>query len=123
MNTTPTFDCTFVVCVESKYAAYGVTSYTIGTRSFRSIDSLTTGLDTAFSKDLGPGRFLQVKITFTAPDGTRHGVLTKGNYEEGLSVIESMTDDVPFGLEELLDDLTDAEDPDGSGNNMNDSED
>lgn len=109
MNTTPTFDCEFLVCAYPKYAAYGVSGYNLGKKSFRSINSLTKAVTTAFGKDLGTGRFLQVTIFYTAPDGPRQGVLTKENYEEGLSVIEAMKDEVLFTLDELLDDLTDSE--------------
>ena len=115
MNTTPTFDCEFLVCAYPKYAAYGVKGYSVGKKSFRSIESLTEGVTTAFGKDLGTGRFLQVTITYMAPDGLRQGVLTKENYEEGLSVIETMKDEVLFTLDELLDDLTDSEES-GEGN-------
>ena len=115
MNTTPTFDCEFVVNVTPRYAAYGVKGYSVGKKSFRSIESLTEGVKTAFKKDLGTGRFLQVTITYTAPDGLRQGVLTKDNCEEALAAITAMKDEVLLTLDELLDDLTDSEES-GEGN-------
>ena len=102
MNTTPTFDCEFMVCAYPKYAAYGVKGYCVGKKSFRSIESLTEGVTAAFGKDLGTGRFLQVTIVYEAPDGKRQGVLTKENYEEGLTIIEQMKDEELLTLDELL---------------------
>lgn len=102
MNTAPTYKCEFLVCVEPKYAALGVNGYNLGTKEFRTFTSFSEGINTAFGKDLGTGRFLQVTIWYTAKDGTRQGVLTKDNYTEGLSIIESEQEQEPITLDELL---------------------
>jgi len=102
MNTTPTINCEFLICVEPKYAAYGIKGYSLGKKNFRKFESFTNAINTAFGKDLGTGRFLQVTVEYTAPDGTRQGVLTKSNYVEGLTIIEEELTAELITLDDLL---------------------
>lgn len=102
MNTTPLYNCQFFVYVEPKYAALGISGYNIGIKSFRSFDSFSSAIQTAFSKDLGVGRYLQVAIEYTAVDGVRQGCLTKDNYSDGLSIIENAIEETQITLDELL---------------------
>lgn len=102
MNNQPVvYTTTFNAVVRSEYANSGaVNGYKIGEQNFRSIASLKTALTTAFAKDLGPYRKLEVSI-----DSREGRILCDADtYEEVLEAMEAMESDTKITLDELLSD-------------------
>lgn len=97
-----TFDVTFIASVLHEYANFGINGYMIGTTKFRSMASLESGLDTAFSKDLGPYRALEVQIVYRANGEQHQAVCTADNYQNVLNAIESTLSEEKQTLDTLL---------------------
>ena len=74
----------------------------IGSTVFRSIASLTTALTTAYSKDLGTYRFLEVQIIYNKGTEKRQAVCTPSNYTAVIAAIEEELDATNMTLDELL---------------------
>lgn len=101
--TTPTiFNVTFVASVIPAYANYGVSGYIIGSTVFRSVATLTSALSTAFAKDLGTYRFLEVQITFNKGNEKRQAICTATSYTNVLAAIEEELEATNLTLDDLL---------------------
>lgn len=97
-----TFDTTFYATVLPEYANYGVNGCTIGTTKFRSIASLTAALETAFGKDIGQYRTLEVQITYRVNGEQHQAICTSDTYQDILTAIESTLSEEKITLEFLL---------------------
>ena len=101
MNIPTVFATTFIASVKAEYIDYGVNGYTIGTTNFRSIASLTTGLISAFSVDMGEYRYLEAQIIYNIGTEKHQAICNVLNYEE---VIEAITTELE-GNKITMDDL------------------
>lgn len=97
-----TFDATFFATVLPEYANYGVNGCTVGSTKFRSVASLTSALETAFGKDIGPYRTLEVQITYRVGNEQHQAICTSDTYQDVLTAIESTLSEEKPTLEFLL---------------------
>ena len=102
MQTPTIFTTTFIASVLPEYVNYGVCGYMIGTTDFRSINSLTNALTTAFGKDLGTYLFLEVQIVYNKGSEKRQAICTKSNYSAVIDAIEEELDATKMTMEDLL---------------------
>jgi hypothetical protein len=102
MATPIIYTASFFVTVKPEYVNYGVTGYMVGAQDFRSIASLTTALSTAFSKDFGTYRFLEVQIKYNKGNEVRQALCNADNYTEVLTSITADLEDEKMTLDDLL---------------------
>ena len=102
MNVPTVYNTTFIATVEYEYANYGVSGYVIGSTTFRSAASLKAALDTAFAKDLGTYRHLEVQIQFNIGTEKREALCTAETYNDVLTAIATELESEKLTLDDLL---------------------
>jgi hypothetical protein len=96
------FECTFQLTVIPKYSLFGVTGSILGTRTYGSFSDLSADITTAYGKTLPVGNQLQVIVKFKTDTGPHEAILIPGNYEDGLTAIQSILEGNEFTLKDLL---------------------
>ncbi len=102
INSPTIYNTTFIASIKPEYANYGVNGYVIGATTFRSAASLKAALDTAFAKDLGDYRHLEVQIEFNIGTEKRNALCTAETYEDVLEAIADELEMEKLTLDDLL---------------------
>ena len=106
MSNPTTFHVTFSASVTAEYANYGTSGYKIGEITFRSMNTFEAGMQTAFSKSLGDGRFLTAQVRYNANGSEHIALVTAENFDAAMEAIDAEINDYhEVTLDELLEEV------------------